>query len=39
MFMTSPKSEDLQHPVQVSGIQMLDSWTEAQVFIHRADVG
>ncbi|KAG7233111.1 hypothetical protein INR49_007464 [Caranx melampygus] len=38
MFMTNPKSEDLQHPVQVSGIQMLDSWSEAQVFIHRPDV-
>ncbi|XP_060949378.1 PKHD1 like 1, tandem duplicate 1 [Limanda limanda] len=39
MFMTSPKSEDLQHPVQVSGLQMVDSTENAKVFIHRADVG
>ncbi|XP_062266639.1 PKHD1 like 1, tandem duplicate 1 [Platichthys flesus] len=39
MFMTSPTSEDLQHPVQVSGIQMVDSTENAKVFIHRADVG
>ncbi|XP_071356429.1 PKHD1 like 1, tandem duplicate 1 [Trachinotus anak] len=38
MFMTNPLNEDLQHPVQVSGIQMVDSTESAQVFIHRPDV-
>ncbi|XP_058475058.1 PKHD1 like 1, tandem duplicate 1 [Solea solea] len=39
MFMTNPSNEDLQHPVQVSGIQMFDSTEGAQLFIHRPDVG
>uniref|UniRef100_A0A3B4U1D6 PKHD1 like 1, tandem duplicate 2 n=1 Tax=Seriola dumerili TaxID=41447 RepID=A0A3B4U1D6_SERDU len=38
MFMTNPLNEDLQHPVQVSGTQMIDSTEDAQVFIHRPDV-
>nr|XP_019964621.1 PREDICTED: fibrocystin-L-like [Paralichthys olivaceus] len=39
MFMTNPNNEDLQHPVQVSGIQMIDSTENAKVFIHRANLG
>ncbi|XP_026156055.1 fibrocystin-L-like [Mastacembelus armatus] len=39
MFITNPLNEDLQHPVQVSGIQMIDSTENAQVFIHRPDLG
>ncbi|KAM8840499.1 PKHD1 like 1, tandem duplicate 1 isoform 3-T3 [Spinachia spinachia] len=39
MFITNPINEDLQHPVQVSGITMVDSTEEARVFIHRPDVG
>ncbi|XP_040908783.1 LOW QUALITY PROTEIN: PKHD1 like 1, tandem duplicate 1 [Toxotes jaculatrix] len=39
MFITNPLNEDLQHPVQVSGIQMIDSTENAQVFVHRPDVG
>ncbi|KAM7384668.1 hypothetical protein PAMA_011835 [Pampus argenteus] len=39
MFITNPLNEDLQHPVQVSGIKIIDSTEEAKVFIHRADVG
>ncbi|XP_069813288.1 fibrocystin-L-like isoform X2 [Dendropsophus ebraccatus] len=38
MFMTNPENEDLQHPVQVSGITMLDSSENHKVFIHRPDV-
>ncbi|XP_037651430.1 PKHD1 like 1, tandem duplicate 1 [Sebastes umbrosus] len=39
MFLTNPINEDLQHPVQVSGITQVDSTEEARVFIHRPDVG
>ncbi|XP_044191170.1 PKHD1 like 1, tandem duplicate 1 [Thunnus albacares] len=39
MFITNPINEDLQHPVQVSGIKMIDSAEGAKVFIHRADLG
>ncbi|KAK9526506.1 hypothetical protein VZT92_015203 [Zoarces viviparus] len=39
MFITNPINEDLQHPVQVSGITLIDSTEEAKVFIHRPDVG
>lgn len=38
MFFTNPINEDLQHPVQVSGITVIDSTEEAKVFIHRPDV-
>uniref|UniRef100_A0A3Q2VVI1 PKHD1 like 1, tandem duplicate 2 n=1 Tax=Haplochromis burtoni TaxID=8153 RepID=A0A3Q2VVI1_HAPBU len=39
MFITNPLNEDLQHPVQISGIQMINSTDEAKVFIHRPDLG
>nr|XP_061786823.1 fibrocystin-L-like [Nerophis lumbriciformis] len=39
MFLTNPLNEDLQHPVHVWGLRMVDSAQEAQVFIHRANVG
>ncbi|XP_041664378.1 fibrocystin-L-like [Cheilinus undulatus] len=39
MFMTNPKSEDLQHPVHVSGITIVDSWEDNKVLVHRADLG
>ncbi|XP_030644362.1 PKHD1 like 1, tandem duplicate 1 [Chanos chanos] len=38
MFFTNPKNEDLQHPVNVEQITMVDSTEEAKVFIHRPDV-
>ncbi|XP_033493349.2 PKHD1 like 1, tandem duplicate 1 [Epinephelus lanceolatus] len=38
MFMTNPENDDLQHPVQVSGITMSDSTEEAKVYIHRPDI-
>jgi len=39
MFLTNTLNEDLQHPVQVSGIKVVDSTEDAKVFVHRADVG
>lgn len=39
MFITNPLNEDLQHPVQVSGLRTIDSTEEAKVFVHRADLG
>lgn len=39
MFITNSLNEDLQHPVQVSGIKMVDSTEEGKVFIHRPDLG
>lgn len=39
MFMTNDKNEDLQHPLVVSGIKMVDSTVDNKVFIHRADLG
>ncbi|XP_061597205.1 fibrocystin-L-like isoform X1 [Cololabis saira] len=38
-FITNPLNEDLQHPVQVSGIKMVDSSEGNEVFIHRPDLG
>uniref|UniRef100_A0A3B3X637 G8 domain-containing protein n=1 Tax=Poecilia mexicana TaxID=48701 RepID=A0A3B3X637_9TELE len=38
VFMTNPLNEDLQHPLQVSAVRMLDSTEDARVFIHRPDV-
>lgn len=38
MFMTNPLNEDLQHPVQVSDITIVDSTEDAKVFVHRPDV-
>ncbi|XP_056273684.1 fibrocystin-L-like [Pseudoliparis swirei] len=38
MFMTNPINEDLQHPVHVSGVTMVDSAEDNRVFIHRPDV-
>ncbi|XP_038131411.1 PKHD1 like 1, tandem duplicate 1 isoform X2 [Cyprinodon tularosa] len=39
MFITNPLNEDLQHPVHVSAMRMVDSTEDAKVFIHRPDVG
>lgn len=38
MFITNPLNEDLQHPVQVSGLRIVDSTVDNKVFIHRPDV-
>lgn len=39
MFITNPINEDLQHPVEVSGIKMINSIEQSKVFVHRPDVG
>lgn len=36
--MTNPLNEDLQHPLQVSAVRLLDGTEDARVFIHRPDV-
>lgn len=36
--MTNPKNEDLQHPLQVEKVTVVDSTEDAKVFIHRPDV-
>nr|DBA24045.1 TPA: hypothetical protein GDO54_011748 [Pyxicephalus adspersus] len=38
MFMTNPENEDLQHPIEVSRITLVDSAENQKVFIHRPDV-
>ncbi|XP_069051252.1 PKHD1 like 1, tandem duplicate 1 [Lepisosteus oculatus] len=38
MFMTNPGNEDLQHPVHVQGLIMVDYMETAKVFIHRPDL-
>ncbi|XP_072303332.1 fibrocystin-L-like [Eucyclogobius newberryi] len=39
MFITNTMNEDLQHPVQVSKIKIVDSSEDNKVFIHRASLG
>ncbi|KAM5157489.1 fibrocystin-L [Mantella aurantiaca] len=38
MFMTNPENEDLQHPIEVSSMTLVDSAEDQKVFIHRPDV-
>ncbi|XP_078071648.1 PKHD1 like 1, tandem duplicate 1 [Mustelus asterias] len=38
MFITNPKNEDLQHPILVKGISIVNSEEVGKVFIHRPDV-
>lgn len=38
MFITNPINEDLQHPVQVSRVTIVDSTEAGKLFIHRPDV-
>ncbi|XP_072562121.1 PKHD1 like 1, tandem duplicate 1 [Paramormyrops kingsleyae] len=38
IFMTNPKNEDMQHPLQVKRVTVVDSTEDAKVFIHRPDV-
>lgn len=38
MFMTNPESEDLQHPIEVSRLTLVNSTEDQKVFIHRPDV-
>ncbi|XP_061682368.1 PKHD1 like 1, tandem duplicate 1 [Syngnathoides biaculeatus] len=39
MFMSNPRNEDLQHPVHVWGLTVVDGARDARVFIHRPDIG
>nr|XP_014351910.1 PREDICTED: fibrocystin-L [Latimeria chalumnae] len=39
MFMTNPLNEDLQHPVHVKKINIVNSTEQAKIFIHRPDLG
>ncbi|MBN3294524.1 PKHL1 protein, partial [Polypterus senegalus] len=38
MFITNPNNEDLQHPIHVMGIQVINSTENAFAFIHRPDL-
>eukprot|EP00062_Callorhinchus_milii_P017054 gi/632969110/ref/XP_007900907.1/ PREDICTED: LOW QUALITY PROTEIN: fibrocystin-L [Callorhinchus milii] len=38
MFITSPLNEDLQHPISVEGITMVDSEEPGKVYIHRPNL-
>ncbi|KAG8441692.1 hypothetical protein GDO86_010757 [Hymenochirus boettgeri] len=38
VFITNPLNEDLQHPIEVSGINMIDVSEDQKVFIHRPDL-
>ncbi|XP_066572050.1 PKHD1 like 1, tandem duplicate 1 isoform X2 [Amia ocellicauda] len=38
IFMTSPNNEDLQHPVHVQNLTIVNSTEDAKIFIHRPDV-
>ncbi|XP_067833370.1 fibrocystin-L-like [Heptranchias perlo] len=38
MFITNPLNEDLQHPILVKRITIVDSEEQGKVFIHRPDV-
>jgi len=39
MFMTNPGNEDLQHPISVERIAMINSTEDALAYIHRPDLG
>ncbi|XP_018426208.1 PREDICTED: fibrocystin-L [Nanorana parkeri] len=38
MFITNPENEDLQHPIEVSRLTLVDSAENQKVYIHRPDV-
>ncbi|XP_042639560.1 fibrocystin-L [Orycteropus afer afer] len=38
IFITNPLNEDLQHPIHVKNIQLVDSTEQSKIFIHRPDV-
>ncbi|KAM7075199.1 fibrocystin-L isoform 18-T20 [Molossus nigricans] len=38
IFITNPLNEDLQHPVHVKNIQLVDTTEQSKIFIHRPDV-
>uniref|UniRef100_A0A8C4T925 PKHD1 like 1 n=1 Tax=Erpetoichthys calabaricus TaxID=27687 RepID=A0A8C4T925_ERPCA len=38
MFITNPNNEDLQHPIHVMGIQVINSTENAVAFVHRPEL-
>lgn len=38
VFITNPLNEDLQHPIHVKNIQLVDTTEKAKIFIHRPDI-
>ncbi|XP_075406661.1 fibrocystin-L [Tenrec ecaudatus] len=38
VFITNPLNEDLQHPIYVKNIQLVDTTEQSKVFIHRPDI-
>uniref|UniRef100_A0A673UX60 Fibrocystin-L n=1 Tax=Suricata suricatta TaxID=37032 RepID=A0A673UX60_SURSU len=38
IFITNPLNEDLQHPVHVKNIQLVDTTEQSKIFIHRPDI-
>ncbi|KAM9050154.1 fibrocystin-L [Megaptera novaeangliae] len=38
IFITNPLNEDLQHPIHVRNIQLVDTTEQSKIFIHRPDI-
>ncbi|KAM5281038.1 fibrocystin-L [Ctenodactylus gundi] len=38
IFITNPLNEDLQHPIHVKNIQLVDTTEQSKIFIHRPDI-
>ncbi|XP_044933989.1 fibrocystin-L [Mustela putorius furo] len=38
VFITNPLNEDLQHPIHVKNIQLVDTTEQSKIFIHRPDI-
>ncbi|KAM7317037.1 hypothetical protein ACRRTK_023339 [Alexandromys fortis] len=38
VFITNPLNEDLQHPIHVKNVQLVDTAEPSKVFIHRPDI-
>lgn len=38
IFITNPLNEDLQHPIHVKNIQLVDTTEQSKIFIHRPDL-
>ncbi|XP_051699933.2 fibrocystin-L isoform X2 [Oryctolagus cuniculus] len=38
IFITNPLNEDLQHPIYVKNIQLVDTIEQSKIFIHRPDI-
>ncbi|XP_066121905.1 fibrocystin-L [Saccopteryx bilineata] len=38
IFITNPLNEDLQHPIHVKNIHLIDTTEQSKIFIHRSDI-